>query len=135
MEKLPYAWKQFPQMLLSFIIDFISQWLSKIIHWNQIRHYWNTITGFREHFSILLMNIDFSENLQVPVNFEPLSPHSSHPWITVHSGLVKFSSKRHTILTSPQIKKTQPSVCYSSNQREVSRNWHKTRDNCYHWKW
>lgn len=61
--KLPYAWKQFPQMLLSFIIDFISQWLSKVIHWNQIRHYWNTITGFREHFSILLMNIDFSENL------------------------------------------------------------------------
>ena len=40
------------------------------------------------------MDIDFSENLQVPVRFEPQSFHWSHPQITVHSGLMKFNGQK-----------------------------------------
>ena len=79
---------------LSFITDFISQWLIAIMHHhNQLRHYRNTKTSFRKNLNTL-MDIDFSENLQVPVRFEPQSLHWSHPQITVHSGLMKFNGQK-----------------------------------------
>ena len=51
------------------------------------------------------MSIDFSEDLQVPMKFEPESLHWSHSQITIHSCLVKFDGQKtyHSYLS--QIKK------------------------------
>ena len=48
------------------------------------------------------MDIDFSENLQVPVKFDPQSLHWCHPQIIVHAGIVKFNEQKtyHPYLSS-----------------------------------
>ena len=65
-----------------FILDFISN----------LKHYRSTINEFREHFDTISLDIDFSENLQIPVKFEPRSLHWSHEQVTVHSGILKCSA-------------------------------------------
>ena len=75
---------------LPFITNFISERLSKIInHRNHLKHYRNTIKEFREHFDTVALDVDFSENLSIPVKFEPQSLHWSHEQVTVHSGILK----------------------------------------------
>ena len=75
---------------LPFIMNFISERLSKIInHRNHLKHYRNTIKEFREHFDTIALDVDFSENLSIPVQFEPQSLHWSHEQVTVHSGILK----------------------------------------------
>ena len=54
-------------------------------------HYRSTIHKFKEHFDTIF--IDFSENLTVPVKYEPQSLHWSHEQVTVHSGLLKAQRK------------------------------------------
>ena len=88
---------------LEFILNFIEQFLRKIIHHgNHWWHYHNTIKDFREHFDALIMDIDFSENLFVPVKYEPQSLHWSYPQIIVHSGLVRYNGEKsyHPYLSS-----------------------------------
>ena len=41
-------------------------------------------------FDSLIIDTDFSENLKLPVKFEPQSLHWCHETITVHSGIVKL---------------------------------------------
>merc|ERR1711923_15451 len=53
------------------IIDFMAALLPKIIHHrNHLRHYRNSITTFRENFNAVFIDIDFSENLSIPVHKE-----------------------------------------------------------------
>lgn len=80
---------------LKFITTFINGMLNKIIHHrNQLRHYRTLINAFKEHFNTLVIDIDFSENLSVPVKYEPQSLHWSHDQITVHSGLMKYQGEK-----------------------------------------
>ena len=80
---------------MAFLLEFLSSMLSKIIHHrNQLRHYRSTIHQFNDHFDTLLIDIDFSENLSIPVKFEPQSLHWSHRQVTVHSGLMKYHEQK-----------------------------------------
>jgi len=80
---------------MQFIVEFIDNLLKKTIHnRNQLRHYRNVIKSFKEHFDTILVDIDFSENLSIPVKYEPQSMHWSHQQITVHSGLMKYQGEK-----------------------------------------
>ena len=81
---------------MAFIVEFISSFLKNIIHHrNQLRHYRSCITVLRELFGkTLSLDIDFSENLTVPVKYEPQSLHWSHEQITVHSGILKDGGEK-----------------------------------------
>lgn len=77
------------------IISFAEALLPTIIHHrNHLRHYRNSINTFRENFHALSLDIDFSENLQLPVKFEPQSMHWYKDAVTVHSGIVKFHGEK-----------------------------------------
>ena len=76
------------------VIDFIAQWLPKIMHHrNQLKHYRNTIHSLRDNFNVSL-DIDFSENLKVPIKSEPQSLHWSHKQVTDHSGIIKVDGEK-----------------------------------------
>ena len=80
---------------MEFITSFISKLLAKIIHHrNQLKHYRTCIKIFKEYFDILSIDVDFSENLTVPVKFEPQSMHWSHEQVTIHSGIMKLEGEK-----------------------------------------
>ena len=60
-----------------------------------MKYYRNAIAIFRELFNSLLVDIDFSENLSVPVKFEQQNLHWSHRQVTLHSGIAKTSSEKN----------------------------------------
>ena len=79
-----------------FIANFISNIFAKIVyHRNQLKYYRNIIAIFTESFDALFVDIDFSENLSVPVKFKPQSLHWSHEQVTVHSGITKACSEKN----------------------------------------
>ena len=83
------------QANLCDIITSISLRLPKIInHRNHLRHYRSTINEFREFYDNILIDIDFSENLSIPVKFEPQSLHWCHEQVTIHSGILKVGGKK-----------------------------------------
>ena len=66
---------------LEQIIDFVKKMLPnpKIIHHrNQLKHYRTIIHKFNDIHDSVLIDIDFSENLKVPVKFEIQSLDWSH---------------------------------------------------------
>ena len=79
---------------MEYIINFISSFLGKIIfHRNQLKHYRSSLGMFREMFSHFI-DIDFAENLSVPVKFEPQLLHWCHDQVTVHSGILKTKGEK-----------------------------------------
>ena len=78
----------------TYLTQFLSDLLPSIIfHWNQLKHSKNVITSFRENFECLI-DIDFSENLKVPLKYEPQSAHWNHEQVTVHSGILKNKGQK-----------------------------------------
>ena len=65
-----------------------------IHHRNQLKHYRNCIGTLRKELGEVSIDIDFSENLSVPVKFEPQTLHWSHQQITVHSGILKHAGEK-----------------------------------------
>ena len=77
------------------IVAFINEILPKIInHRNHLRHYRSAIHTFRNMFDGVFLDIDFSENLKLPVKFEPQSMHWCHEAVTVHSGILKIHGEK-----------------------------------------
>ena len=57
---------------MSVLINFIEYRLSKILfHRNHFKHYCNTIHIFKDTMETVVLDGDFSENLSIPVKFEP----------------------------------------------------------------
>lgn len=80
---------------LKEVIFFAESLLPNIIHHrNHLRHYRNTIKVFRENFDAAFLDIDFSQNLKLPVKFEPQSMHWHKDAVTVHSGITKFHGEK-----------------------------------------
>ena len=95
---------------LAFILDFISSFLNSFIyHRNQLKHYRACIGLLRQEFGDISLDIDFSENLTVPVKFEPQSLHWSHEQITVHSDILKVSGEKVITHTCQMIDHTTKS--------------------------
>ena len=76
------------------IVSFANSILLSIINHNHLHHYHNAIHCFKDNFDVLYLDIDCSENLSIPVNFEPQSMHWRKDTITVHSGIVKLHGEK-----------------------------------------
>ena len=50
--------------------------------------------SFRNNFDALCLDIDFSENLSIPVKFEPQLMHWHKATITVYSGILKLHGEK-----------------------------------------
>ena len=80
---------------LKFLITFIDKLLPKIVyHRNMLQHYRKTNQLFTESLNAVYIDVDFSENLTVPVKYEPQSLHWAHEQVTVHSGLLKVNGSK-----------------------------------------
>ena len=62
-------------------------------------------------FDSLFIDIDFSENLKLPVKFEPQSLHWCHEAITMHSGIVKLHREKSYHPYVSDDKKTRADIC------------------------
>ena len=61
---------------LEYLIKFLDDILFYIInHRNQLRHYRNVINTFVVLHEGVYIDVDFSENLSVPIKYEPQSLH------------------------------------------------------------
>ena len=75
------------QASIEFLLAFGENMIPNVIHHrNHLKHY-----QFQSHFKGVFIDIDFSQNLDVPVKFEPQSLHWTHEQVTVHSGILKTS--------------------------------------------
>ena len=73
------------------IVSFADSILPSIInHRNHLCHYRNAIHSFEDNFDVFYLDIDYSENLSIPVKFELQPMHWHKDTITVHSGIVKL---------------------------------------------
>ena len=84
------------QANLSFITEFLEKRLSSSIthNCNQHKHYRSCLSSSKESIIGAYIDVDFSENLSVPVKYEPLDLHWLHEQITVHSGILKFKGEK-----------------------------------------
>lgn len=81
---------------LDYLAQFMDGLLSNIInHRNHLRHYRNVIGSFVVLHEGVYLDVDFSENLSVPVKYEPQSLHWGHDQISVHSGLLKINGEKY----------------------------------------
>ena len=60
---------------------------------------------FRALFNTVSLDLDFSENLQVPVKYEPQSLHWAREQLTVHSGILKCNGDKsyHAYLSNDKL--------------------------------
>ena len=80
---------------LEFLAGFIDDLLPKIVyHRNMLRHYRKTIKPLTDALNAVYMDIDFAENLTVPVKYQPQSLHWAQEQVTVHSGLIKVNGAK-----------------------------------------
>ena len=70
---------------IAFITNFINEQLTKITHHrNQLKHYRSIINDVKDHFlDDISIDMDFSENLSIPVKFEPQSLQWFHQQVTM----------------------------------------------------
>ena len=59
-----------------------------------LKYYRNTQSIFESLFDSVSIDINFAENLTVPVKYQPQSLHWSHEQVTVHSGIMKVKSEK-----------------------------------------
>jgi len=80
---------------LEHLVKFLDDILFHIInHRNHLRHYRNVINTFVVLHEGVYIDVDFSENLSVPVKCEPQSLHWGHEQVTVHSGILKINGAK-----------------------------------------
>ena len=61
-----------------------------IHHRNHLHHYTYSIYKVLQNADTVPLDVDFAENLSIPVTYEPQSLHWSHEQVTIHSGIVKL---------------------------------------------
>ena len=77
------------------ITDFLETLLPNLIHHrNHLKHYRQTLPIFLRCYSQLQLDVDFSENLTVPMKNEPQSVYWCQEQISVHSGIVKENGEK-----------------------------------------
>ena len=80
---------------MKFIISFIEKTMPKIIHnRNQLKHFRTSMGKFQNIFNTVMTDIDFSENISIPVKYEPQSLHWAHDQIIIHSGILKVGGEK-----------------------------------------
>ena len=80
---------------ISYSANFIQYFLAKFIHYrNMLLHYQSSIKEFRNLFESVCIDINFSENLTLPVKHQAQSLHWSCTKVTVHSGIIKADGEK-----------------------------------------
>lgn len=80
---------------INFLMTFIDGLLPKIVHHrNLLKNYRKIMESFNDFFDNVVIDVDFSENLSVPVKYEPQSLHWHHEQVTVHSGICKVNGEK-----------------------------------------
>ena len=80
---------------MKFILSFIEKTMPKIIHHrNQLKHFRTSMGKFRNIFNTVMIDIDFSKNLSIPVKYESQSLHWAHDRITIYSGILKVDGEK-----------------------------------------
>ena len=83
-------------MNMTYLVKFVSSILVDIIHHhNQLKHYRSSIHELEDALNAVVIDIDFSENLSVPVKFEPQSKQWDHEQVTVHSGILNKGDTKY----------------------------------------
>ena len=83
--------------IMKFLVDLLP---NTVFYRNHLHHYRHCYKELDEMFKrCASVDIDFSENLTVPVKFEPQSLNWCHQQVTVHSGILKCNGKKTTFLT------------------------------------
>ena len=59
-----------------------------------LTHYRKSIKDFYNYFESVKLDIDFRENLTLPVKHQPQSLHWSYTQITIHSGILKSDGEK-----------------------------------------
>ena len=72
-----------------------------------LKYYRNTQSIFESLFDSVSIDIDFAENLTVPVKYEPQSLHLAHEQVTVHSGIMKVNGEKTYPYFSDSLKHDQ----------------------------
>ena len=86
---------------MEFIIGFITDLLTKIVHHlNLLKNYRTISKDFNEYFDDTNIDIDFSESLSVPIKYEPQSLHWHHEQCQCTQVFAKWTGKRVIMLTS-----------------------------------
>ena len=80
-------------------MKFLEDLLPNIVfHRYHLHHYRHCYKELDEMFKrCASVDIDFSENVPVPVKFEPQSLHRCHQQVTVHSGILKCNGEKNYI--------------------------------------
>ena len=73
-----------------YILDFISKFLCKLIHRrNELKNYRCIISEFLTSSNNVFLDLDFAENLTLPMKYQPQSLYWAQEVVTVHSGISK----------------------------------------------
>ena len=105
---------------IEFLLGFISKILPKMIHRrNHLRHYRYCIADFCEQFDAISIAIDYSENLPIPVKYEPQSLHWSHEQVTIHSGPASHTGSQ-IVIESDNCSSQYKSSCHFSGMQELA---------------
>ena len=91
---------------ITFIIEFVDNILAKTLHHcNHIQNFRTVHSTFLELFDCAWIDVDFSENLSVPVKYEPQSLHRAHEQLSVHSGIltIKGIKSYHPYLSDNKV--------------------------------
>ena len=65
-----------------------------IFHRNILKHFCSTVKSVVELFHHVYIDLDFSENLSVPVQYDPQSMHWHHEQASVRSGILKQQGEK-----------------------------------------
>ena len=81
---------------LSFVMNFILELLPDIMyHRNHLKHCRKCHSQVHNFFNkCAIIDVDFSENLSVPVKFQPQSMHWCHQQVRIHSGITKINGEK-----------------------------------------
>ena len=91
---------------ITFIIEFIDNILAKTLHHcNHLQHFRTVHSTFLELFDCAWIDVDFSENLSIPVKYEPQSLDWAHEQLSVHSGILKIKGNKsyHSYLSYSKV--------------------------------
>ena len=96
-----------------FILHFLNSILPKIIyHCNHLCHFCHCISELDETFKhFASTDIDFSENLTVPVKYEPQSLYWCPLYWYIHSGISKTNGNKIYHAHFPDDHKTCSGIC------------------------
>ena len=75
---------------MAFIVNFTSDLLPKIIyHRNELKHFRSVAKEFCQLFNTIYIDVDFAENLTIPMKDQPQSLYWTQQHLSVHSGISK----------------------------------------------